>query len=182
MNELQGDFVTLKPVAPAAVAKVAKAFERPTWSSALHEDKPLPAAKFSEYLFKTHALTLWEVVVDGRAVGFTGYRSNAGYPFIFFCFENDAFDLATAQDCVLPVVHAYFQDGIKHVHPKAVKDPFMVYLPHAQADELEGFLLSNGFDPNENHWWPDYTKMKAYEMLPNTYKAYFQDDGSEESA
>lgn len=182
MTAIRGALVTLRPVSEETIARAHTRFQDPVFWNALQWTGAPPLDRFRHRVLKTKHVRLWEIVPEGlrTAVGYVGYRAQAGVPFLFLVFF-DTFDAAVAQEALSPAIHHYFTVTWAKYTDYQRDFPLAIYLDRGIANELHQFLVENGFDPLQFVSDLDNDKMIGYELRPQTYEAYYGggDDGEE---
>jgi hypothetical protein len=174
MTAIRGALVTLRPIGDENIARAHAKFQAPELWNALQWTGAPPLDRFRHRLLKTKHIRMWEIVPEGArtAVGYVGYRAQAGVPFLFIVFFAE-FNASVAQEALAPAIHHYFSATWPRYTDYQRDFPLGIYLDRAIARQLHKFLIENGFEPLSFVSDLDNDKMIGYELRPQTYEAYY---------
>lgn len=174
LEKMAGDLCTMVRVTAAEVVEVHKLFQKASLFGAAGLRKA-PKLESLRADLDEDDLLLWHIIPEDEkaAVGYAGYVTYSGPPFIFVYFFNEIFDLDLSRDCFGQMVHAFFQN--------TSEESLYTYVPQPVPDNVHDLLLENGFDfVEEGIPGVDPKKEGVFRMERATYKAYHTDETDDE--
>ncbi|MFC1611452.1 hypothetical protein ACFL6C_10865 [Myxococcota bacterium] len=172
---LEGALVTLKPVGISGLGRLCKDFQ----NEDLHTDAGLynpPTEQSLREDLVDEELFICDMIPEesDKSVGYAAVIAYSGPPFVLvYFFAKDRMDLDLAQEAVLLLTHAFFQN--------TSEEQLWTYQVKPIDDEIHDRLIEGGFD----FWDQDvpgieHDKVACYLMERHTYDAYYGDESEEE--
>jgi hypothetical protein len=163
---LEGALATMKRL-PLSKALV-ESFQKPELFKVCGLRKP-PDQEYLKQLIDDKELVVWDIVPDGKTKG-AGHalfvRFN-GPPFIAIYTHDQKPDLELSRDCVLQLIHYFFQ--------KTPEEGLYFYQQKPVPSEIHDLLVEGGFDPFEDNPTLDADEA-CYVLWRHTYVAYYGEE------